>query len=515
MACEAIQTKLDGLVESRLETNHEMQQLGPQATAAERSALLQLIKSLNVQIASTKHDLDVCLHTPPGVSPPVAPQEILQINHTNPAFAFTGDWAKTIAGGKFPLHSDQEWKQVLAPKEDHEVGLVGASGWVIDPGPSHTDVPFDHPLLPDWEFGLAPDVQYQPLIAEGNKPANTFPGSEEEASQVHARALGINADSGLLGVEIDTGIVPVSFQQQVKPGSRAAVLGRWIVDCGHTFKNDTFRSEIHPPLFMACANLQTEADGSIGTRVVFTSRPYLVSQKFTKNPGDMYRDDVPDDGFFTPHMLRELRNANTFQSKLVEAHPKVKSHPFVGKQVAHFVVKPPPIHGVHAGGGPVRRLQVSFQFTVRSGCAVQVISTAPDTIDVLVVLTEAGYTPPPLPNKRDRLWSNDELAKLDAAAGTGIFGVQALSNLFHQLTGDALGALVAGVVLSRGIQTTELDPLPEVNVLDASSAVSVFADTLPAGQGVVLNNHQPYPFFGWMDVHWVIPAVVNQPVLSP
>ena len=54
-----------------------------------------------------------------------------------------------------------------------------------------------------------------------------------------------------------------------RAGCRVAVLGRWILDNGHAV-DEQFRTEIHPPLLMASANVVQPADGSTPrTRALF------------------------------------------------------------------------------------------------------------------------------------------------------------------------------------------------------------------------------------------------------
>ncbi len=62
----------------------------------------------------------------------------------------------------------------------------------------------------------------------------------------------------------------------------------------------------------------------------------------------------------------------------------------------------------------------------------------------------------------------------------------------------------AYVLFGRGIKTDEYETLPEFNILDSASAVeNAFADNIPAGQGVVVDDNQPYPLYGWLEVKWV------------
>src|SRR5216684_4515366 len=56
----------------------------------------------------------------------------------------------------------------------------------------------------------------------------------------------------------------------------------------------------------------------------------------------------------------------------------------------------------------------------------------------------------------------------------------------------------AYVLFGRGIKTDEYETLPEFNILDSASAVeNAFADNIPAGQGVVVDDNQPYPGINW------------------
>ena len=511
-----------------------------------------------------------------------APKEILEIRQSNPAppSGFADAGAATIAlgrnqptpviGGNFPsVDARQEWKQVLAPDEDYEVNLVGACGWVLGPRFSGGDLPFDHPFDVDWEFMLAvdDDPSYTSLLARGNQVPEEDPNIVNRARDLQIPVpAGSDGAPSLLGVEIDGGLVPKAFSDgaHVAEGDRMAVFGRWIVDCGHAVSvpvpnpgDPTYRSEIHPPLLMASARVAqgTIATGSpVGpqvTRVLFTSRPYLVGQHFTTNPDHAYDDaDPADDGTFVDHMVHEFKNVNdTFlgiptSSTFVEAHPKIKSTPYAGAFVAHLVVRAPTaqpaqgggvVHPTHghpgqsgvshvpgAGAGaaqaqklkvppiedPLRpHLSVSFQFTVRTGCAVEVIQTEPDTAEVFITFGHAPFSPP-LPPRRERTWSKDELAAINSEATAAFLGVELISGLIQAISplhGSVVGAAVVEEILSRGIKTDEYDtgPLRNINTLDASHVVATGTN------GVVTDDNQPYPVFGWLELSWMSPQIVS------
>jgi hypothetical protein len=463
---------------------------------------------------------------------PAQSREILQIDYQNPQFNRTDDWAKAIAGHQFPL-ADYEWTQVLAPSEDYDqFGLVGATGWMINPHHSHGDFPFTHPFLDassdptppdlppvfDWEFHFAldrdpnnPRMDYQFLLAAGNREA-VVPayGNESELNNLKdAINLGLDVPNGLLGVEIDGGLVPAGFKTGVKTGDRIAVFGRWIVDTAHPYgPQETFRSEIHPPLLMACARVQPLASGQPGTRVLFTSRPYLVGQRYTLDTDKAYDDSAADDGPTLTHFAKEFAKASTPIAPLslqIEAHPKIKSHPFRGSHLLHIKVRPPPPEGRPVGG--LRpHLAVSFQFTVRTGCAVQVTSSSSDTVDVFISLSHGNYTPPPLPRRRPKNWTREQFDKMARGIGLPLLGLEAGSSVLEALLGLApIDAARVSLILERGIKSGLYDFLPGVAINDAQHAVTrARPNEVSPGAGIVQNNDndQPFPIFGWLEATW-------------
>ena len=60
-------------------------------------------------------------------------------------------------------------------------------------------------------------------------------------------------------------------------------------------------------------------------------------------------------------------------------------------------------------------------------------------------------------------------------------------------------------ILDHGIKTDRYDALPEFEVMDASHAViDAPASTIPAGQGIVVDNAQPHPVYGWIEAKWMV-----------
>jgi hypothetical protein len=531
-ACDSIQKQLDGLKELKKETDDDLKK--PRLTAAERARLNQQLKQVGQQIAATELALKKCLldaASQPFLPLPAgaAPQRILEINYSNPSPNFDPSnplWAGQLVNGPsfdpkhpktYPKDVRREWTQVLAPKEDYDkFALVGASGWVVAPGFSSADVPFSHPFGFDWEFAMALDKPkngpgpFDFLLAAGNKaPGGPLDKSEQKTFEERATNLGLSVPKGLLAVEMDGGNVPYIFTKDVKQGHRIATFGRWIVDAGH----GNFATEIHPPLLMAAAG----TNGKDSTRVLFTSRPYLASQIYTTDRSTAYNDAAADDGTFFQHLLQEIGKVigvpilGIPESVLVEAHPKIKDHPFRGAHLLHLVIRPPsPANPLLAQQLLAQQLSVSFHFTVRKGCAVQVTSSARDTIDVFIALSDGDYHPPPLPAGSEKTYSRQELDALSKGAGTQILELDAIAGALALATGGPVNTAKVELILGRGIKTDTYAPVSgAVDILSADNAVrDVPANSIPAGKGVTQNENQPFPISGWLEVKWVRPGTV-------
>jgi hypothetical protein len=185
----------------------------------------------------------------------------------------------------------------------------------------------------------------------------------------------------------------------------------------------------------------------------------------------------------------------------VEAHPKIKSHPFKGRHEMHVIVRPPPLADTSKF-----MLAVSFQFTTRSGVTVRVVSADKDSVDVVLTFDEQRYRPPRLPERHDRTYSRDQLDKLSSGAGIDILIIDAVAGLVAAALpwGGLFLTAYVEYILSRGIRTDEYEPLDEVNILDATHAVvNAPASAIPAGAGIVADEIQPYPVFGWLEAKWV------------
>ena len=455
--------------------------------------------------------------------PAFTPQKSLQVSSwVNPEPPSSEDWAADIVkanqtpstilaplldlavwhdrGDDYPACA-REWNQVTDPAEDRDQAPAGFSGWLLQPEISGDDVPFTHPFGPpegpggkntDWECMVALDPEYAGLLAPGNAFDDGLSG---QLARHDADTLGIVIPpGGLLAVETDSACVPSAlkppFGDSVRVGDRIAAFGRWIVDAGHHVQlrsgNNSYRAEVHPPVLMAIGGTRRGADGGPVTRIVLTSRPYLVKQVYTTDTSTIYDDAAPDDGTFLQHLNHEVDKLHGLQSGTIEAHPKIASMPFVGANVFQFSVRPPARDfGV---------MQVSFQFTCRSGVVVQVLGQD-DHVDVMVVLNSADYVPPRLPERHTDVITKDRLG-----SGGRLITFEQIASLFEV---NLIATAVAEHALAHGVETDRYD-IPDVDPLDRSHAVPFVPVTqIPAGQpGVVIDDSdsQPYPVFGFLEI---------------
>jgi hypothetical protein len=518
--------------------------------------------------------------------------------------AFGQENATPVIGGTFPSSdAKQEWKQVLAPDEDYEgSNLVGLTGWALHPDFSTADVPFNHPFDFDWEFLVALDQpkddpnRYTFVLTPGDQSCEEdgFADAFQQAQNLKPDAVpiptGPDGLPSLLGVEIDGDLVPGKFAADPWPvphnteggpnldglrgpnlegggvvgGDRVAVWGRWIVDCGHQkpivscdgmtgTRIQAFRTEVHPPLAMAAARVTTRSLQGLNplgvtelTRVLFTSRPFLVSQRYTPDLSKLYSDD-PGDGNFIDHMIEELKKivnttlgVPTPSSLHLEAHPIIKSHPFQHPPGTpyelHLVVQVPSPPRIGPRPPPPGAVRVSYQFTRRTGSIIRVIpGPDPYSVEVVISLNQDEYQPPPLPNRHTRNWTRDDLNNLRKGTGDTILVAEAFAVLLreilqrqgHQDLLDQMKLLAELIfpftvftgttpeiyllqflLLDQGIITDFYDPpAAQINILDASRTVTLEVNQLndaSPGQGLALpaddSSTQPFPFFGWLEL---------------
>ncbi|MDA8439689.1 MAG: hypothetical protein M0Z51_12650 [Propionibacterium sp.] len=460
-------------------------------------------------------------------APAKTPAASLEVMATNPGPPSTGDedWAVHIVKGNrtppidvsgvsvltlaamlargddFPVCS-REWNEITAPGEDYDDDPVAFSGWLLQPEISGNDVPFTHPFGNDWECMVALDPVFSGLLAQGNTVDD---GADGTRARADADSLGITIPpGGIMAVEDDGGCVPLAFNpllNLVRVGDRIAALGRWIVDAGHSvpvgepvpplnLQFKSYRAEVHPPMLLAIAGTRTTAAGDVVTRLLLTSRPFLARQVYATDTDTIQNDGAPDDGGLLWHLNSEIQKLGVSHTT-IEAHPKIAEKPFRGVHFLRLRVRPPapggPVGPILAGG----EIEVSFQVTHRSAVGVEVVP-ADDGVDVLLALNSVDYKPFPLPERETVSITKDELG--DASA------LITLEQFLELIQLNVVDTVIAEKALSDGVQTDRY-AVPGVDVLDRSHAVPfVPISAIPSPQGIVVDDGQPYPVFGFLEL---------------
>jgi hypothetical protein len=264
--------------------------------------------------------------------------------------------------------------------------------------------------------------------------------------------------------------------------------GRWIVDTGHP----DFHTEIHPPLLTAIAkNVGRPLDrsrASEATRAEIMSRPYTVSQRFPE-------------GTFVDHLLVEVLKVEDTtwgwpSSWQVEAHPTVYTTPYDGFPCIKLLVQPP----VPRKKVGLQRLMVRFHFTCREGVNIRVFDAGNDNVGIIVLL--GALKPAELPGRRDLtiLWED-----LGSDYNWIIDGLQLLDILSVEKT-------LSAIALARGINTDSYDaPIASSPLDNQGVAGPVAIDQLDPRLGSSLDDAQPFPIYGWLEVFWEDEEIVSQP----
>ena len=454
------------------------------------------------------------------------PQSSLQVFGTNPAPPFGGDWATgivkddrspaadlaTIASAVIKWERGDRVPSLLEgvdpgddPGEDYDEDAVVLSGWMLEPELSGNDVPFTHPFGNDWECMVALDSAYAGLLAAGNALPDGSDGADAMAA---AQGLNIPVPAGgLLAIETDGNCVPTTLspiEGNIVVGDRIAALGRWIVDTGHEVEVDSgssYRAEMHPPMLMAIGGNRTDPINGALTRVLLTSRPYLVEQVFTTDTSSIYDDNGS-------RATARSSRTSTMRSKSSPAssrpRPRSKPTPRSPRNPSRVTTSSTfgrgpggPAQGRGSGAARADPGQLSVHLSQWRGsrssrgtrrrrrhrCAEQ----------HRLYRTAAPHAPDADGHKRP------------ARTGRQLVALEQNTSLIQV---DIIDAVLEEHALAHGIDTDTYE-VPDVNVLDRSDAVPFVAiSNIPGGgAGIVVNDGQPYPLYGFVEVRSVVPVV--------
>lgn len=505
MACDDLAANLAKLQNQK---NTILQNIQSQPTQSEqqaaRNGAQKQLTALSNQIQAASDALQACLDALiPKKLPGAQPASILSVANQNPFFSDSDDWGTRIAGGTFPFSQGFEWKQVMDPSNEYDSPSISVSGWAVYHDVALEDFQCLHPFGNDWEFSCVVDAPFLYLLSNGGVQLLSINNLTPAIVRTYLTSLTIPENvivntlaKGFLGVELDNGLVPRDFQDGFSDGDRVAVVGRWVIDCGH----DDYHTEIHPPLLMASAAIYKDPTTQQEfTRALFTSRPYLVGQTFANgtNTTQIYDDSSGDDGHFLEHLGKEIAKAESIVlSTQVDAHPKIKQFPFRGANSFEFVVGNPNPSSAHL----INHLVVSFHFSVRSGCVVEVMPNDASSVKVLVTLNSAGYTPPPLPKRNDQQVSLDQF-KTSLTEKLGEDAIEVLNTFLNP---------AGAYILSKGLITDLYDPILSlpIQIPSPDTVTNAPANAIPPGKGFTVNNDQQHPLLGWVEIGWV-PSTVQ------
>gem|GEM_PF-1394017 len=401
-----------------------------------------------------------------------------------------------------PLDPILEWTPIFGPEQN-----VAVAGFAVAPEISGNDLPFSHPFGFDFEFGVVPDYAFYPLLAESNQGRPGVDDGEYIEWVEHARNdMKLVVERGVIGVETDNGLVPGSDPKdpsyatnyshtdyRPREGDRVVVFGRWITDTGHA----DYHTEIHPPLFLVAAH---KANNGEETHSTIVGRPWLVGQTYQG-------DNQP----FVSHIRNEIRNVFMVNLPLVGWVPlpsfipgslRLEAHPNIEPTITAIQALSYDLAPEQPRQKPGDALDVHYHFTIRDGVTVNVLSGVPDQdhVRVLATMNQVLYKPAPLPHKNDWSIGMDYLDKVSPDASKWATAI---------LVG--LGILVdpvKAIVISRGILTDLYDaPVPFSPHDGEMDTVSV-------------DNSQPFPIYGWLDVRWQregrsLPPIITPPIIGP
>src|SRR5215471_4357946 len=464
-------------------------------------------------------------------------------------------------------------------------GVCG--GTCVAKGRSRDDLPMTHPFGFDYDAQIAPDPDYVSLLSSGNVESTHVDLQKDGSGRIavdtfdaevypflHATAgitlgwcsndfkqrctvdnaadvcgegrceglvagFGLKADDlhGTLGLETDHDLLPESYQPQ--DGDRAAIFGRWIVDCGHGNTNQVagFHTEIHPPLLIATGrSIGAGAFGALcsddQTCSSLIGRPFLVSQNFGDGPfvkhivheveklgcsaiigpflqGVIAVEGVlaglPDcslgsdpfcvcnDGIICS--LCELGSCGNLNddpplgvpcTTQLEERPNIGGPPFTGKQDMLYFLQP-----ANGRQNPGDRMVAKWHVTARNGVTVALSGAGDAGLVVHVIMHQDAYNPPAPPPKQDWTVHSGELNPDFSIKWFGEF-----------LGAVALNAPVQAAIINRGLFTDRYQA-PQVPTNEGSPTVS-FADQLNGATQAAqdIDDGQAFPVSGRINVGW-------------
>jgi hypothetical protein len=383
----------------------------------------------------------------------------------------------------------RHWAAFVPTPDGLGAKQMEASGSITSIGIGATDVPFDHPFGGDMSFDEHVDQPYVALDQnlgpnQGGNPPDTV-HDELMAGLVPHAAAGVltpgvswpdYAQRAMSGIA--PGFVP-------QAGDRVAVMGSWVVDCGHT----DFHSELHSITFMAFGH--REGDATVAHAFY---NPYEVAQVF--NPDPSLSGKVDDPGVLTSSASQDvLHFLVTAIIRLASGADRQATAPVM---LEPNTQSPTPWTVCAPAGTSGHHLAISYDFSIRPGVSVFVEPDRSDGCATVSTTLTGSYRPPEVTGQQlcPTAWSwldKNAFGEAGTFGGTGN-APHDIPTLILQQVGHIAPGLVNALRPKIGLplQSVCFEPL----VVDDLSSPSAAATT------VTTVSSQLVPLAGWVRVAW-------------
>jgi hypothetical protein len=383
------------------------------------------------------------------------------------------------------------WGAFIPSAAGHGARQMMASGTITAAGLGGTDVPFDHPFGGDLSLDVALD---RPYIGLGQNLGAAAESGGNRPDTVHAELMAGLVPHVAGSVIVSPGQDWPTFAEAMTGGllpgfqprrdDRIALMGSWVVDCGHP----DFHSELHSISFLAFAH--REGGGTIA-RAFYN--PYEVTQLY--NPDASLSHQVNDAGRFADPRTQD--SLGYFASEILRlaglAQP-VEEQVRLPHLLTAFHESPAPWQVCAPSDVTGTGLAASYAFSARPGVTVQVSALdSKGCVTVTTTLTDAYQALDPAGQQEcPTQWSWLTSAALREGEGGIGAGLDLPTEIVNLLSRTPLAGVAASikVKLQRPVVSDCYPPI---------SAATIPAPG-PGLQTVTTSASQAFPLVGWVRV---------------